>query len=45
MRGPIFRQWLVWAARDTRPDDEQQIGQPLSNELKTKGEIVASHME
>src|SRR5580765_5190275 len=30
------------AAQDARPDDEQQVGQEVFNELKAKGEIVAS---
>ncbi len=29
-------------AADPAPDDEQQIGQELFNELKAKGEIVAA---
>ena len=31
-----------WAANDARLDDERQIGQQVFNELKAKGEIVAS---
>jgi predicted Zn-dependent protease len=30
------------ATNDARPDDEQQIGQEVFNELKARGEIVAS---
>jgi predicted Zn-dependent protease len=33
---------VPWAADDARLDDEQQIGQEVFNELKAKGEIVAS---
>src|SRR5262249_16597453 len=31
-----------WAPKDARLDDEQEIGQQVFNELKAKGEIVAS---
>jgi len=39
---PIANLTVPRAGDDARPDDEQQIGQEAFNELKAKGEIVAS---
>jgi len=38
----LFTMIAVGAAQNSQPDDELQVGQEVFNELKAKGEIVAS---